>query len=159
VEASGGGTDTLDFSAVTADLTFSIHADGTIVVTDTHGNSVSAGHVENVIGGQGTNNYVFDNGATLAGTVTCPRDFHDTLDYSAYTTPIAVDLGANTATGTTGATGISNVIGGTSSSGDTLTGPSAGTGATWAISGAGTGQVQGIQFSGVEKLVSTNIGD
>ncbi|MGH7817834.1 MAG: hypothetical protein ACREOR_10635, partial [Candidatus Binatia bacterium] len=37
----------------------------------------------------------------------------DTLDYSAFTTtPVAVDLGAGTATGTTGIADIEDVIGG-----------------------------------------------
>jgi Ca2+-binding RTX toxin-like protein len=160
VEAAGGGTDTLDFSAVTANLTFTINTDGSIDVADnnTVPNTVHASNVENLIGGKGTNRFVFQDGAHLAGTITGSNTLDDILDYSAYTTPISYNVTTQAATGTAGAFNISKVIGGSSTDGDTLTG---GTFAgTWAITATGAGNANGvIIFSGIEKLVSTQIDD
>ncbi|HMF20371.1 MAG TPA: hypothetical protein VKE98_24390, partial [Gemmataceae bacterium] len=55
VEPAGLGNDTLDFSAVTANLTFTINTDGSIDVADNTNplNTVHASNVQNLIGGQG----------------------------------------------------------------------------------------------------------
>ena len=53
IEASEEGTDTLDFSEVTADLTFTLNNDGSVSVTDGTNTLTSAGNIEKIIGGSG----------------------------------------------------------------------------------------------------------
>ncbi len=121
-----GGTDTLDFSAATDNLTFSINS-GSLSVTSLDGNSLSAAgnSIERLLGGSGNDSFVFANGVSLAdgGTST----FIDgglgtnTLDYSAYTSPVYVNLSTGEATGVNQLAGlaqpggiarIQNVVGG-----------------------------------------------
>ena len=114
------GIDTLDFSAVTADLTITIHNDGTASVTDGTNKVDNADVVERIIGGAGNNTFVFGDGADFVGSLDGGSGGTNTLDYSAYTTAVAVDLTAGTATGTTGVSNIRNIIAGAGA--DTLTG-------------------------------------
>jgi hypothetical protein len=72
----------------------------------------------------------------------------DTLNYSAYTTPVTVNLGANTATGTGGASGFTSLIGGAGN--DTLVGPTSN--ATWNLTGANSGTVGSVTFTRFENL-------
>lgn len=71
VELNGvdGGFDILDFTQVTADLTFTIHADGTVSVTDGTNRVFAADNIEWLIDGQGNDTYVFEDGATFSGTI------------------------------------------------------------------------------------------
>jgi len=98
--ASGSdeGADTLDFSAITSAITVTINADGSLAVSDTNGNTVMAGNVENLIGGSGTN----------------------TLDYSLYDRGVVVDLSTGEATGFYNVSGFT-VVRGTDYK-DTITG-------------------------------------
>lgn len=117
VEATGGGTDTLDFSAATTALTFTI---GTGNVTDgTNTVAQSNTSAENLIGGTNADSFVFQDGASLNGSINGGTGTN-ALDYSAYTTAVTVDLSGGTATGATTVSNISNVIGGSGS--DSLTG-------------------------------------
>jgi len=136
---TGGTADTLDFSAVTENLTFTIHADGTVSVTDGDNILRRVGGIERILDGQGDDTFVFENGATFAGTIGIDNALlsalgledgsgTNTLDFSAYTSGISVDLGitipttdtnlfahAETADGQTligGFSNIRNVIGG-----------------------------------------------
>ena len=68
IENAGDGSDTLDFSAVTVDLLFTIHAGGAITVTDGTNTLENYNNTENLIGGSGSNSYVFEEGASLSGT-------------------------------------------------------------------------------------------
>jgi outer membrane protein OmpA-like peptidoglycan-associated protein len=113
-ELAGEGDDTLDFSAVTANLTFTINADGTIDVTDGVNNATVSANVENIIGGQGNDEFIFADGAQLAGTIG-GGDGTDTLDFSAYAIGLNIDLVAGTSSGTLGVTDIEDVTGGTGS--------------------------------------------
>jgi Ca2+-binding RTX toxin-like protein len=119
------GSDTVDFAGVTADLTFTISGSGTVSVTDGTNTLTNVTGIENLFGGQGNNTFAFANGADFAGTVDGGQGVTNTLDYSAYTTAISVNLGADTptATGVTGINNIQNVIGGSGS--DTITGDDA----------------------------------
>ncbi len=134
IEAVNGGADTLDFSAVSTDLEVTIHTNGTVSVTSTStrvdpdtgddvtqvSNLVRVDNVEAVIGGSGNNTITFENGASFAGSIDGGATGTNTLDYSAYTTAVTVNLDQGTATGTTGISNISNIIGG--SANDTLVG-------------------------------------
>src|SRR5262249_26396667 len=98
--------------------------------------------------------FSFSDGATLDGTIT-GGGADNVLDYSLYKTSITVNLPAGTATGTAGATGISEVIGGDGS--DTLVGPNLD--ALWSITGANKGTISvttatssEYSFEGVENL-------
>lgn len=76
---------------------------------------------ENLAGNSGTDTYVFSNGASVDGAILDARGLPNTLDYSAYTTAVTVNLATGQATGVAGGVGgINDVIGG--SAGDTLTG-------------------------------------
>ena len=96
---ANAGVDTLDFSGVSADLVFTIGADGGLSVSDST-NTVTAVGVENLIGGSGLN----------------------TLDYSAYTSGVSVDLEQGFASLFESVVGIDNVIG--TALGDILIGDS-----------------------------------
>jgi hypothetical protein len=147
VLAAGAGADTLDFSDVSAALTVNIHAGGTVSAAAGAESVSGVSGVENVVGGAGANSYVFEDGASLAGEVSGVGT--TTLDYSVSTTPITVDPFNGTATGTGGVANVSAVVGGAAT--DTLVGPAAG--ATWTLTGADEGDVDGIGFQAVETLI------
>jgi Ca2+-binding RTX toxin-like protein len=75
-------------------------------------------------GDAGRDTFTFGNGVTLFGGTIEGGPGRDTLNYTAYTSTVSVDLALNTATGTGGISSIIDVIGGQGN--DTLTGnPSA----------------------------------
>ena len=143
---TGAGTDTLDFSDIASNLTITVHANGTVSVTDGINTVSGIAGAENIVGGSGPNTYVFEDGASLAGTIS--GSGATILDYSAYTTGVTVNLANGTATGTAGVSNVVKVVGGSGS--DTLVGPDSG--ATWNITGPGSGSVAGVSFSGIENL-------
>jgi hypothetical protein len=110
--------------------------------------------LENLTGGAGADTFNFANGASESGNVTGGGGA-DTLNYSAYTTPVTVNLGAKTATGTGGASGFTNVIGGAGN--DTLVGPTADS--TWNLTGANSGNVAGVTFTSFENLTGAASND
>ena len=87
IEVADEGTDTLDFSQVTSNLTFTITGPKQVVVTDGPVNSVTATNAELLIGGQGTN----------------------TLDYTSFSSGITVNLEKGEAEGNFEVLGIENV--------------------------------------------------
>ena len=109
-ENAAEGADTLDFSAVTTDLTFTVHADGSVSVAD--GTSVldHIGHVENLIGGSGADTFVFSDGAVIDGTID-GGDGIDVLDYTSYTALATANLTDGLATGANAIISIESVLG------------------------------------------------
>ena len=93
------GNNTLDFSAVASAITFTIHADGTVSVVNGANMLTNIEIVDNIIGGSGDDIFIFENGAVLNGTINGGTGIN-TLDYSLYTTAVAVNLATGTATGT-----------------------------------------------------------
>jgi len=90
--------------------------DTTWQITDTNqgnlsgfSNGLTFENIENLRGGDANDTFVFSDNADLEGIIDGAPGF-DTLDYSAYTTTVDVDLAANTATGTSGVFNIENVI-------------------------------------------------
>ena len=164
---AGGGSDTLDYSASTGSRTVDLDdvaasnaesviggsGSDTLVGSDagdtwqldsTDSGSVGGiefGAFENLQGGSGDDTVVFGDGADISGNLDTGAG-SDTLDYSASTTPVTVDL-----TDTSRA-GYESVIG--SAGADTIVGTDAGD--TWQITGAGSGSVAGISFSSFENL-------
>ena len=123
------GTKTLDFTNVSANLTFLLHADGTVSVadgtdpmtllsfipgastllTDDVNTLTNVENVELLIAGKGDNTFIFEDGAVFAGIINGGTGTNNTLDYSLYTTPVAVSLTLGSATGTLGISGIQSV--------------------------------------------------
>ena len=71
-------------------------------------NGLTFENIENLIGGDRNDTFIFENGATLTGVINGARGI-DALDYSAYSTPVTVDLPNHFATGTEGVFSIENV--------------------------------------------------
>lgn len=104
--------------------------------------------VENLTGGVNADTFKFTTG-TATGVVSGANG-PDTVDYSAYSTAIAVNLGAGTATGTGGIDSIEVVRGGTATN-DQLTGSDVDQ--TWTVTGANQGNSSdGSQFFDIELL-------
>jgi hypothetical protein len=92
--------------------------------------SVAFTGVQSLIGAYATDRFVFSDGARMTGGLTSRGV--GTLDYSAYTTAVVVNLATGAATGTGGVAGIANVLGGAGD--DTLT---AGSGNAILVGGRG----------------------
>ncbi len=96
VEKEGEGTDTLDFSLVTDDLTFSIHGDGTVSVTsDTGASTGPVANVEVIQGGTGTNTFQYDDEAVFSGIFIGDANGTNTFDFSAVTADLVIVVEAN----------------------------------------------------------------
>ena len=122
VENSGEGNDTLDFSAFTTALT--VVPGSSVTVSDGLGNSMThnQNQIETLKLGSGNNRVAPTNGGQFfggAGTIQAGSGV-DTLDYSAYTSGVTVNLAAGTAQGIGTVSGFENIMGG--SGNDTLTG-------------------------------------
>jgi filamentous hemagglutinin family protein len=126
------GTDTLNYSAFTSNLSVNLanlgatgietvigtnNATSTLIGTNTNNNwnltGTNSGTVNNIlsfrnfqnlVGGTLDDNFVFNDGVNWGGTI-AGNTGTDTLDYSAFTTPLIVDVSV------LGATGIEIVIG------------------------------------------------
>ena len=100
VDADVSATVTLDLSAVTDDLTIRIKADGSVEIEDGNGHRALIKNVDHITGGQGTNTYIVEEGATLAGNLTGGAGTN-ILNYSEF--DAALDLKTNnTPPGVTG---------------------------------------------------------
>ena len=82
--------------------------------------------VENLTGGTGVDEFVFGAGKTISGKIDGGGGGNDWLDYAAYTTPVSVNLTANTATGRRPAGSPTSATSGAARAGNTLTGNSLG---------------------------------
>ena len=110
--------------------------------------------ISNLAGGSADDRFVFADGAMMYGTIDGNAGT-DTLDYSAYTTNVAVNLQTGTATGTGGLRNIEILIGG--SGNNTLTGANADN--AWQITGANAGSVDGTTFTGFGILTGGTAND
>ncbi|MCY2998440.1 MAG: LEPR-XLL domain-containing protein, partial [Planctomycetota bacterium] len=86
---NAAGEDTVDFSGVTAALTFAVLADGTLRVSDGQGNVLAANNIDVLLGGTSVN----------------------TLDYSLHTEGVSVDLSIETADLFSAVRNVVNVVG------------------------------------------------
>jgi hypothetical protein len=105
--------------------------------------------VQILTGGSAADNFVFSDAAGVTGNIDGAGGAN-TLDYTAYTTGVTVNLGANTATGVGGAiANLQTFIGG--SGANTLVGPNTDT--TWNITGTNAGTMTGgISFTAFQNL-------
>jgi Ca2+-binding RTX toxin-like protein len=118
------GLDTLDFSALTTDLIFTINTNNLVVTDGISALTTAQNTLERLLGGQGSDSFVFGDGAQLAGggegTFLDGGQGSNTLDYSAYTTGVEINLSQGLAAGVEQISFIQNVIGGQGN--DILTG-------------------------------------
>src|SRR5688572_14611125 len=99
-------------------------------------NGIAFTGIEHLEGGAGADRFAYGAAGSLTGGL-AGGDGADVVDYSAAIEGVTVDLAT--------LTGIETVIGGAGS--DTLVGVAGGS--TWNITGAGSGDVAGIAFSGI----------
>ena len=88
----------------------------------------------NLNGGTGSNDFVFHNGGNLHGTINGQTATNSTIDYSAYTSAVTVNLGTGNSTGTNGISNIGFLDGGSNT---TLVGPN--TAIFWTINASTPG--------------------
>jgi len=166
----GAGTDTLDYSAYTSPLTVNLAALGgvnieqvtgtanatsTLVANNTTNNwtitnsnsgtingTLNFNTFSNLTGGNNNDTFSFNDGVTFTGTVDGGAGT-DTLDYSAYTSPLTVNLAA------LGGQNIEQVQG-TANATSTLIANN--TANTWNITGSNSGTVNGLTFSAFSNL-------
>jgi fibronectin-binding autotransporter adhesin len=88
----------------------------------------------NLVGSNQDDTFIFNNGANIASGINGGNG-NNTLNYSAYTTPVNVSL--------SGLTNISNISGSASlANSNTITGPTSGT-YVWSLTGANSGSITG----------------
>ncbi len=117
----GGTASDKLIGASTANITYTWN------ITDTNAGNINNAifgftSIENLTGGSQPDAFNFADGKSVSGSVDGGAGIN-TLDYSAYTTSVVVDLNTASATGTASIANIRNLIGG--SGNDTLTGDSA----------------------------------
>lgn len=114
--------------------------------------------VEYLTGGAGKDSFVFAKGIGVSGTVAGQGGI-DTLDYSAYVTPVTINLQTQQSTGIGGFSGIDRVIGGHAF--DKIVGRNADN--VWQILNHNAGEVANINssvaFSAIENLLGGTNGD
>ena len=102
-------------------------------------------------GGAGNDTFQIANGVTFTGIINGGAGTN-TFDDSLWTTAVALNIPAATVTGlSTAYSNITNFVGGTNA-GNTITGPAAAT--TYNITGANTGNFNGVTFSGFGNLAA-----
>ena len=102
-----------------------------------------------ITAGTGSNNFVIANGASITTAISGVGG-SNTIDVSASTTPVSLNLAGSTLTGLSlPFTNIQNVIG-NSGVVNTITGPAAGS--TYNLTGANAGNVGGLAFSGFTNI-------
>jgi hypothetical protein len=112
-------------------------------------NGLAFSSFENLTGGSGNDQFIFFPGGSISGNLDGGGG-SNTLDYSALSTPVTLNLQAHTATGIGGTfANISHLIGG--SGGNTLVGPDAPS--VWAVTGPNAFTVGGITFSAFQSIV------
>ena len=145
IENINGGTGTDTLNGQNAATTWNLTGAGSGNIAS----GLAFTGMENLTGNSNTDAFVFAAGGSVTGTVTGGLGT-DTLNYSAATGPISVNLTSSTATFTGGISGIDAVIGSASAS-DSLTAP-AGTN-TLNVTGAGAGNINGtFTFSSIETV-------
>jgi hypothetical protein len=110
-------------------------------------------NVENLLGGSGADWFQF-LGGSISGLIDGAAG-ENTFDYADAIAGIMVDLGLATATGAAQFANLSKLTG--SAHEDTLTGPK--TANDWNVTGANAGDVGGLTFTGIEKLIGGSATD
>ncbi len=155
---AGTGNDTVFGPDV--DTVWSITGDGegTASVAATRPYTFSFQHVENLTGGVGADSFVFANAsAALAGNID-GDDGANTLDYSALSSAVTVNLASGAASGLGGTIASIGTIIGSAAAGDTLIGADAAN--LWHLSGVDRGDINGeVAFASFENLTGGSEAD
>ncbi|MEQ9481176.1 CHAT domain-containing protein [Coleofasciculus sp. F4-SAH-05] len=112
-------------------------------------NSLTFENIGNLTGGSADDTFVFSDDASISGTITGNAGT-DTLDYSAVTTPLTVDLAALGAEDVEGVTGNGNID-------SSLIATN--TANTWTITDTNQGTVNDIDFTDFSNLIGGNLDD
>lgn len=115
---------------------------------------VSFNAIENLVGGSGNDTFIFGLAKSLSGTVDGGQG-SNTLDYSAYRTPIVANLQTGAITGTRGFRNVTTLVGGLGA--DKLTGLDVSN--VWNITGYNAGSVGNYSFRSFENLSGGNLDD
>jgi Ca2+-binding RTX toxin-like protein len=98
-EKVGEGVDTLSFLGVSQDLTITIFKNGDVKVVDASGNNtVTAKNIENIMGGDGNDTFIFQKGASIKGWIDGGAAGTNTLKYEAdslfksYTKSVSIEM-------------------------------------------------------------------
>ena len=103
----------------------------------------------NIQAGAGNDNFIFNDGATLSGTLNAGLG-NNTLDESAYRTAVSANLATGSITGVASYSGLTTLIG-SSVAGGTLTGPSGDS--NWKVTDINAGNVGGVTFRNYSTLI------
>ena len=133
----GGGSDTIVADDVVNNWTVSA-SDGGLIVG---GATQNYAQIENLQGGTADDTFTFDDGITVAGTIDGGAGGVDTLSFTNFTS--AVSLAINTLND------IENLVGSTQIT-DEIVGADVAN--AWTITGNGTGDINGITYTGWEDL-------
>jgi len=106
-------------------------------------NGLTFNNIENLTGGSFDDTFAFGDGVVFNGNITDNGGI-DNFDFSAYTTPLTVNLD------TLGAVGIENIIG-TTAAQSTLTGANSPN--DWEITANNAGTINGVNFTDFNNLV------
>ncbi len=105
--------------------------------------------IENLVGGSDDDNFIFDNGASISGTIDGGGEANDDeVTYAKYMTAVTIDLAR--------LTNIESVVGGSTGS-DTIQGANSNT--SFDITGSNAGKIGTVNFAGVENLTGGTAND
>ena len=125
--------------------------------------------VENLIGGNADDTFIFGVGAAIAGVIdgggeadhngdgeiTVDDLAVDSVDYSLFGAPVTVNIGTGKTTGTSGYSNIDAFTGGSAPAGDTIIGPAQAS-VVWTVSGSDEVSVTNVAFGSFENLTGAN---
>lgn len=114
----------------------------------------SFSNIENLTGGASTDTVVLGDRVGISGNLVLGAGAN-TLNYSAYTTAVNVNLQTKAVTNVGWVTGVTSVVGGAGS--DTLIGPNAAT--AWTITANDGGKAGAVAFSAFENLTGGTLND
>src|SRR5262249_11572665 len=101
-------------------------------------NGVNFTSFENLVGGFDVDSFVFEAGASITGKIDGGAGASDTLDYSAFTTPVTVNLQSKKATAISG--GYLNIEGATGGAGNNYL-TAANKANAWTLAGTNSGLI------------------
>ncbi len=153
VNGNSSVTNTLALLTGTGTNTWTVTNNGTGTIAATNMTSGGFSNIQNLTGGAATNDFVFNNNATLTGNVVGGGSgTNNTLTFSAYSAPVTVNLSQNTAPGIIGGSfsNINNFAG--SGTNSNLVGAS---NTTWTINNTNAGTADAAHFSGFGNLTGS----
>jgi len=142
-----GGTNTITGPNVINTWSVTANDVGSINPTGASG-ATTFTTIQNLIGGTNNDTFNLGDGVGITGTIDGGGGATNTIDYSAYTTPVTVNLATPSATNVGSFTDIQSFVGGTVT--DTFIGPNAVN--TWNVTANNTGNVASVSFSSFENL-------